>query len=379
MLSITAADIFVLRAPIDTPVRTSFGIMNDRPAVLVRLEDADGVTGWGEIWCNFPTCGAEHRANLAHSVIAPLLLGNSFATPRDAWQYLTDKTAILALQTDEPGPLAQTVSGFDIALWDIEARKQKKPLHSILGKAGMTRMPAYASGINPQDVDKTIARARAEGYNIFKLKVGFGQAIDQKNLAAATSMLLPHESLAVDANQAWDLPAALDALSMLNPLPLLWLEEPLRCDAPLEDWSVLAKAADMPLAAGENIRSHDAFTRTVESETIHTIQPDICKWGGLSQCRQVAQKALLKQKRYCPHYLGGGIGLMASAHLLAATGGNGMLEIDCNPNILRNELIKPYPKLEDGFFVLTEAEGLGVETDMSTVRKYATLSFSSHN
>ena len=52
-------DVFVFRAPADPPVQTSFGIMRDRPAVLVRLTDADGTVGWGEIWCNFPTVGAE--------------------------------------------------------------------------------------------------------------------------------------------------------------------------------------------------------------------------------------------------------------------------------------------------------------------------------
>ena len=62
MISIHGVDVFVYRAPIDIPVMTSFGQMYDRPAVIVRLRDADGHIGWGEIWCNYPTCGAEHRA-----------------------------------------------------------------------------------------------------------------------------------------------------------------------------------------------------------------------------------------------------------------------------------------------------------------------------
>ena len=53
---------FVFRAPIEIPVQTSFGIMRDRAAVFVRVKDSDGAEGWGEIWCNFPTVGAEHRA-----------------------------------------------------------------------------------------------------------------------------------------------------------------------------------------------------------------------------------------------------------------------------------------------------------------------------
>lgn len=61
-LHLTKLQAFVLRCPSPVPVRTSFGIMRERPAVFVHAESADGAVGWGEIWCNFPACGAEHRA-----------------------------------------------------------------------------------------------------------------------------------------------------------------------------------------------------------------------------------------------------------------------------------------------------------------------------
>ena len=67
-LVIRRLQIFVYRAPIETPVMTSFGTMRDRPAVLVRIEDGDGCFGWGEVWCNYPTCGAEHRARLVEDL-----------------------------------------------------------------------------------------------------------------------------------------------------------------------------------------------------------------------------------------------------------------------------------------------------------------------
>src|ERR687890_2619603 len=86
----------VFRAPVATPVRTSFGIMRDRPCVLVRIEDQDGAVGWGEVWCNFPTCGAEHRAKLVESVLAPMLVGHSFADPAAVFRMLSQKTHVLA-------------------------------------------------------------------------------------------------------------------------------------------------------------------------------------------------------------------------------------------------------------------------------------------
>ena len=127
-LNIASLETFVYRAPIATPVQTSFGTMRDRPAVFVKVTDRDGATGWGEIWCNFPTVGAEHRARLADSVFAPLFEGKSFFSPEVAFVSLTAQTEILAIQTAEPGPIAQCIAAIDIAMWDLHARRLGKPL-----------------------------------------------------------------------------------------------------------------------------------------------------------------------------------------------------------------------------------------------------------
>ncbi|HVA41827.1 MAG TPA: hypothetical protein VNF49_14255, partial [Candidatus Binataceae bacterium] len=71
----------VYRCPLETPVVTSFGTMRYRPMVLVRAEGDDGTVGWGEAWCNFPAVGAEHRARLIGSVLAPLVVQRAFEGP----------------------------------------------------------------------------------------------------------------------------------------------------------------------------------------------------------------------------------------------------------------------------------------------------------
>src|SRR6478752_5679316 len=149
---------YVLRWPVKVPVRTSFGVMHDRPAVLVRIEDADGAFGWGEAWCNFPACGAEHRARLVETLVAPLVVGRGFASPRDFFRDASAKTAVLAIQSGEPGPIAQAIAAVDIALHDLAARRAGMALWRYLldGKvakaaAAATRtVPVYASGINPE-------------------------------------------------------------------------------------------------------------------------------------------------------------------------------------------------------------------------------------
>ena len=54
----------VFRYPVKNPVITSFGVMDNRPMLLIKIIDSDGIEGWGEVWCNFPLTGAEHRARL---------------------------------------------------------------------------------------------------------------------------------------------------------------------------------------------------------------------------------------------------------------------------------------------------------------------------
>jgi L-alanine-DL-glutamate epimerase-like enolase superfamily enzyme len=361
-------DAHVLRYPVATPVRTSFGVMHDRPALLVRAEDADGAHGWGEVWCNFPSCGAEHRARLVESVLAPLLCGATFASPRAAFDHLSASTAVLALQSGEPGPIAQAIAGIDLALWDLLARREGQPLWQLLGGAS-DRVAVYASGINPEAPEALVARKRAEGHRAFKLKVGFGAARDLANLGRVRDAAGPGAALMVDANQAWDLPAALDMARQLEPFGLRWIEEPLRADRPWSEWQALREGGVTPLAAGENLAGEAAFEALLTSAAVKVVQPDVAKWGGISGCLPVIRRIHAEGLRHCPHYLGAGIGLLHSAHLLAATGGDGLLEVDANDNPLRSLLCAGLNRIEDGSARLGDLSGIGVEPDIDALRE----------
>jgi L-alanine-DL-glutamate epimerase-like enolase superfamily enzyme len=364
----------VLRWPVKVPVRTSFGTMHDRPAVLVRVEDEEGAHGWGEAWCNFPSCGAEHRAALIDSVLAPLLVGRAFASAEAAFAEMTARSAVLAIQSGEPGPIAQAIAGVDIALHDLAARRRGLPLWRHLSRsAGVghakASVPVYASGINPERPGETVAALRAAGYTAFKLKVGFAAERDVANLAEVRAAASADAAVMIDANQAWDLAAAMARAPRLAPSAPAWLEEPLRADRPTSEWQRLAAASPIPLAAGENAIGEATFDELVASRAVAVIQPDLAKWGGISGVAAVVDRIASAGLRYCPHYLGGGIGLLASAHLLAARGNaDGWLEVDANENPLRSLLCPPLATLANGRFALAEAPGLGVEPDLAGLR-----------
>lgn len=362
--------ILILRAPVERPVRTASGAMTSRPCLLVRVEDADGARGWGEIWCNFPGCGAEHRARLLETLVAPRLLGHFWSGPAEAFRTLGRELHAVALQAGEPGPIAQVLAGLDIALWDLLTRRLGVPLHRRLGSE-RERVPAYASGIDPAEAVPTIERARAAGHRRFKIKVGFGREVDLRAVAAAAATLAGEERLMVDANQRWDLPEARRMAQELAAARPLWIEEPLPADAPWRHWRRLA-AVGVAIAAGENLLGEAAFDAALAARVLGFVQPDACKWGGITGCLSLARPIADAGAVYCPHFLGGGVGLLASAHLLAAAGGDGMLEMDVNPNPLRSELLGPILPVVDATASLPEGPGLGAEPDPAVLARFTT-------
>jgi L-alanine-DL-glutamate epimerase-like enolase superfamily enzyme len=369
-LRIRSLQALVWRHPLKTPVVTSFGAMRDRPMVLVRAEDTHGIAGWGEVWCNFPAVGAEHRARLVQRVLAPLVTSRPFDNPAEAFAFLTSETSVLALQSGEPGPFAQAIAGVDIALWDVAARRAQQPLWRMLG-GGTPRVRVYASGLNPdRPADVAVAR-RTEGFRAFKLKIGFGSERDIANVAALRDAVGDGVDLMVDANQAWPLETALDMAAALEPFYIGWLEEPLRADRPWSEWQTLRERTTIALAAGENLAGDAGFDAALAADVLKVVQPDIAKWGGFSKGIPLGRRIVAAGARYCPHWLGGGVGLLASAHALAAVGGVGMLEYDANPNPLRAATCGPLANVSDGCAVLNNRPGLGVEPSLAELQAYA--------
>ena len=368
---INRLETLVFRVPLKTPRINSFGTMTHRTALIVRLIDNDGAEGWGECFCNWPSFAAEHRYRILTELIAPRLKDKKFTCPADLVNHLNAEFRILRIQADEPGPFDQSIAAVDIAAWDLAARKAGEPLYRVLGgQSDVASVPYYASGLSPNQANQ-IARKELEiGTRAFKSKVGWGAKEDLASLAALREVIGFDAVLMVDANQKWDLETARQIIPSFREFNLDWVEEPIPADHNSEDFAELASLG-IPIAAGENVRSYDGFSSIMTTGKVSVIQPDIIKWGGITGCLMVAKDALRDNRRYCPHYLGGGIGLVATAHLLAAAGGDGLLELDATPNILRTLLAHPFPILSDGELRLPQEPGLGVAPNLSALTKFS--------
>jgi len=222
------------------------------------------------------------------------------------------------------------------ALWDMAARRSGLPLRRFINATTTNQVTAYASGIQVAEAAEVLPRARTEEHQTFKLKVGFDMAADISAVCAIQNGLSASEAIACDANQAWSVDQAQRFVTGITGVPLQWLEEPLPVFAQTTQWQSLAQSCPIPLAGGENLSGNAEFDDAINLGHLSVIQPDVTKWGGITGCLGVAKTALGAGRRYFPHFLGAGIGLAASAELLAAVGGDGLLEIDVNDNPLRS-------------------------------------------
>ncbi|SHH18258.1 mandelate racemase/muconate lactonizing enzyme family protein [Cognatishimia maritima] len=371
-VEIAKIDVWAFREPTKVAVETSFGRMSDRRAVVLRVEDRDGCFGFGEIFANWPVAAPEHRVRLLVEDICWLLEGQRLTRPAQLFDYLTDRVRLVALQAGEFGPFQQVIAGLDTAIWDLFARKSCRPLAQYLNKVAANEVPAYASGIHFNVRHQAVAQAQAVGFDRFKIKVGFHKdaTVEAQEILNLLESLSDDQTLLVDANQAWTAAQAETFLRATNGAGLGWVEEPIPADADETAWRSCAEATTTPLAGGENIAGYTDFDAALSGRFLSVLQPDVAKWGGVTGCTFVATEARKHGKTYCPHFLGGGIGLLASAHLLAAHPG-GQLEMDVNESALRTAFGDAFlPKVTAGQWTLSTEHGLGVTRLPEALNQY---------
>ncbi|WP_273484022.1 mandelate racemase/muconate lactonizing enzyme family protein [Desulforamulus ruminis] len=364
-MKIGTYQIFPLSVPLDKPIETSFGTMKYRNGCLLRLETAEGMIGWGESWINYPGWGLQERMATLTAVCEVLLeLGST--EPRRVYQQLVQRFALVARQWGAIGPIAQSISAVDLALWDITAKAAGRPVYGLF-KKNPKPISVYASGIGPYDVAGFLSRAKAAGFTAAKIKVGFGEEIDLNNLLDARRVW-GEQTLMLDANQGWSLGQALGMVQKLESFQPYWLEEPLPADD-LTGVMKLAHSTTIPLALGENLYGQ-GFVDFISTGAIHFIQPDLAKAGGLSAALEVTDKAVEHNVTALPHIFGTALSNVVGAHYAAIVDAP-WLEFDANPNPLREHLLEEPLVIRNGKFLVPESAGWGVTINQQFLKEYA--------
>ena len=357
---------------------SSLGSMPVRNAVLVAITSKAGVTGWGEIWCNFPQRGNLARLNLLEDVIAPHIMGESFKNYAHCRTQLEDVTARMAIHTGEYGPFNHCFAGIDTALADLAARSVNLPLANFLADNPLSEIPVYASTPNVITLEDSLDSIIEAGHRGVKLKIGLNRETDISLFRDVESFAKGRLNIMVDANQNWDVETAIKTLNALSDYSIDFVEEPLRADAPLQQWAQLADSIAIPIAAGENITSQQMFISFMDKGHLKVAQPDVAKWGGVSGAVEVGKQSASRSVMCALHYMGSGLGLTASLHTLAAIGGYGPIELDANPNPLRTELGEIDLSVRDGKLQVPPGPGHGFIPEPDALKKLSVASFNLH-
>jgi len=386
-IRIAAASVHHLRAPITTPVKTSFGVMKERTAVCVAFEDAAGRRGWGESWVNFPAWASWERTKGFETAYLPWVAGKEVADIPAFIRQMYQAFLGPATQAGSIGPLIQALCAVELALWNLAAQAADLPLRKlwapVAGSAeAYDSVPVYGSGINaPLPFDRIDGLLDC-GVGLFKLKLGFGDEQDLQNLKDLSRHLGAKARLAVDVNRAWDLPSAKRWLPVLRDFGVQWLEEPLRPDQK-HLTSELQEQNLVPIAGGENRQWGPLRISPAPSEGpagneapnprtfsfLDIVQPDITKNCLPHQALAMLPAVRASGRKLYPHFLGSAVGQAASLQLAALCGPT-LMEWDVNENPLHTDLLAEPFRIENGRIRLSDAPGLGWTIDAAKLDEF---------
>lgn len=362
-MKITEVKTYNLSYPLIEPFANARSWSKTRNAGIVEIRTDAGIVGWGE--------GASTPSQAA---IDTCLIG------KDPFDIEVIWNAMYQGRTN-----AAAISGVDIALWDIVGKTLDQPIYRLLGGAFRSRIPAYATGLFKKDVPDITQTLMDEaksyvdqGFSAMKMKIGFGEAYDVKNVAAVRKAIGDTIILAVDANCGYDVGTAIDVGQKIAENDLFWYEEPITTDD-VEGYVEIRRSLNMRIAGGEGLQGRWGFRDLIQRRGYDIVQPDVSIAGGFTECRKIAAMASANHLRVLPHMWGSSIRLAATLHWQATIPDSpqalnpvpSLFEFDMTENGLRTDLAKVPIHVGDGYVPVPQDPGLGIEIDRAVLEKYA--------
>lgn len=337
---------------------------------LVAVHTDDGLVGIGSVF------SSEDLVRAALAVLEPLLRTENALEPERVTEKLHQHTFWLG----RGGAITHTISGIDIALWDLLGQATDQPVGRLLGGRYRERVKPYASLLMQEPGRLAAALERLVGLGFRAFKIGWGpfgrvdNATDEAMVRAARAAVGPDALLAVDAggsdaywqgNCKW----ALRTARMLADHDVAWFEEALPPDA-LEDYVALRRASPVEIAGGEVLTRRQAFLPYLQAGAFDIVQPDTTKCGGLSESRRIGWMAQDRGVRLIPHGWNTAVGLAADLQLASALPGTDLVEYTAGAAYIDDLAGGAFTLDGDGMLAIPERPGLGLALDPDAVARY---------
>ena len=338
---------------------------------LIAVHTDTGMVGLGSVFTNDDLV----RASLA--LLQPLYVGESALEPERVSEKLHQNMFWLG----RGGSITHTISGIDIALWDLLGKATGQSVGRLLGGRYRERVQPYASLLmqEPAKMRDSLLAVKAQGFRAFKIGWGpFGRnssAMDEAIVKAAREAIGPDCRLMVDAGGSdaywtngykW----ALNAARMLASYDVYWFEEPLQPDA-LEDYILLREHSPIAIAGGEVLTRRQSFQPWLQARAFDIVQPDVTKVGGISEERRIAWMAQDHGVRFIPHGWNTAVGLAADLQLASAFPATDLVEYLTGSPFIDDITIGGWQLDADGMLSIPTQPGLGLELDPDAIARYS--------
>ena len=377
----------VLRYELDKELGYSQQYYKHRTAHLVEVETDEGITGWGE--CFGPGNIALANKYIVEKVIQPLIKGDDPFKK----EYIWHKVYNLLRDSGQKGMPIQALSGIDIALWDILAKKSNLPLYQLLGGKTNDKIPVYGYGmmLQKKTVDELCElfkneanQIKEKNFKAMKMKIGMGPKEDLKLVSAVRDTIGSEFKLMVDANHAYNKNDALYVGKGLDEMNIYWFEEPVAPED-YDSYKELKEKLKTNIAGGEAEFTKYGWNQLIKYNCIDIAQPEVCGLGGITEYLKVSA---LAQSNFIPivnHVWGSAISVAVNLHLLTTLPNmpdglfptKSMLEFDTTEkNIFITDLaeekfsILDQVKNKNGFASPLENIGIGINPNKDFIKEY---------
>ena len=337
---------------------------------LLEVITDEGITGLGSVFTSAKLI--EGSIN----VIKPFLIGASALDPAATSEALHQQS----FWQGRGGAITHTISGIDIALWDIFGKVTGQPISRILGGRYRETIKPYGSLLMDLEGDmvRRLEDGMARGFKAFKIGWGPFGRVDKKTdeaiIKTARDTVGPGIELMVDAGGSdafwphgykW----AIQTARMLADYQVAWFEEALRPDD-LEGYVKLTEHSPVPISACEVLTRRQSFLEWIERRAIDYVQPDVTKVGGISEEYRISQYANDHSILFVPHGWNTAVGLAADLQLVAASPNARWVEYLTPAPYIEDLLLNPIQLDDDGFISIPDGPGLGMDWNPDGIAKH---------
>ncbi len=339
-----------LRMRLKAPFETSFGTTWHRRVLLVEVRSA-GLSGWGEITAPESPFYNGETTDTAWSVLAdfivPMVLGKSIESPGETASLTS------AIRGHE-----MARAGVENAVWDLQARIERTPLHRLLGGVRDEIACGVSLGIQerPEALLANIERELAAGYQRIKIKIKPGKDLD---VLEGIRRVQPHVPLMADANSAYTLADA-GLFERMEPFDLMMIEQPLQWDD-LVDHAALQSRLRTPVCLDESIHNAHQAAAAIALRACRVINIKLGRVGGHREARSVHDVCARHQiPVWCGGMLESGIGRAHNIAMSTLPGFSLPGDISASHRYWEEDIIDPAVEVSPrGTIRVPESPGLG--------------------